>query len=99
MVTLSKDLRYAEGESHERSSRRVPGRGNGKFKGPKEEVCLQSNEASVGSVVSKEVWVEDEVRKYQVQTIKPSPAVGALWFYIMCDGNPLEGFKKRNDMG
>ena len=23
----------------------------------------------------------------------------ALWFSIMCDGNLLEGFKKRNDMG
>ena len=43
---------------------------------------LAGNEASAGSVVSKEV-----VRK------------AALWFSIMCDGNLLEGFKKRNDVG
>ena len=60
----------------------ISGRGNDEFKGPEEGICLQSSEASAGSVVSKEA-----VRK------------AALWFSIMCDGNLLEGFKKRNDMG
>ena len=80
MVTLSRDLRYVEGETHERSSRRVPERGNGKFKGPKEEVCLQSNEASVGSVVSKEVWVEDEVREVSGSN---HPALTSFWSFVV----------------
>lgn len=37
---------------------------NSKRKGPEAGVCLQSNEAKVfGSVVNKEVGVEDEFRK------------------------------------
>lgn len=46
-MTLSRDLRYVRGMSHEIISRKFPGRRSSKFKGSEVDVCLQSNEAEV----------------------------------------------------
>lgn len=68
---------------------------NSKLKGPEACMCLQCNEAKVfGSMVSKEVGVEDEVRK-----VAGSNHPGPWQTFELCDGNPLNVFKKRNDMG